>query len=83
MRLLWAPDGKEMSAVEFANDISLRTFNRVLGGKALPRDQAYLDAFHAWSAGNMMMGFLTLVTPFHALRHTVSWPLAMYQKHVR
>lgn len=72
-----------MSAVEFANDISLRTFSRVLGGKALSRDQTYLDAFNAWSTGNMMTGFLTLMIPFHALRHTIGWPLAMYQKHVR
>ncbi|PVI02660.1 cytochrome P450 [Periconia macrospinosa] len=78
-----SPDGREVSAVEFANDISLRTFSRVLGGKALSRDQTYIDAFNAWSTGNMMTGFLTLMIPFHALRHTIGWPLAMYQKHVR
>jgi cytochrome P450 len=72
-----------VSVVEFANDISLRTFSRVLGGKALSRDQTYLDAFNAWSTGNMMTGFLTLMIPFDALRHTIGWPLAVYQKHGR
>jgi cytochrome P450 len=72
-----------VSVVEFANDISLRTFSRVLGGKTLSRDQAYLDALNAWSTGNMVTGFLIFMIPFHAIRHTIGWPLAMYQKHVR
>lgn len=76
-------EGKEMSAVELCNDLSLRTFSRVLGDKTLARDQKYLNVFNAWSSGNMITGFITLFIPFHILRHTLSWPLAMYQKHVR
>jgi cytochrome P450 len=69
--------------VEFAQDVSLRTFSRVLGGKALSRDQTYLNALKAWSAGNVITGFLIHMIPFYAFRHMVSWPLVVYHKHVR
>ena len=72
-----------MSVVEFAGDMSLRTLSRVFGGKSLSRDQTYFDGFNAWSNGSVMTGVLILMIPFHALRHTLGWPLAMYQKHVR
>jgi cytochrome P450 len=76
-------DGKVMSVVELANDLSLRTFTRALGDKHLCRDQKYIDAFNTWSRGNMVTGFITLMFPFESLRLAVTWPLALYQKHVR
>ena len=72
-----------MSAVELCNDLSLRTFSRVLGDKTLARDQKYLDAFNAWSSGNTITGFIALFISSHILRYTLSWPLVMYQKHIR
>lgn len=76
-------EGKIMSVVELANDLSLRTFTRVLGDKELCRDQKYIDAFNTWSRGNIIIGFITLMFPFEYLRLAVTWPLALYQKHVR
>lgn len=72
-----------MSVVELANDLSLRTFTRVLGDKEVCRDQKYIDAFNTWSSGNMITGFITLMLPFASLRLALTWPLALYQKHVR
>ena len=72
-----------MSIVELANDLSLRTFTRVIGDKELCRDQTYIDAFNSWSGGNMVIGFITLMLPFDALRFTLTYPLIIYHKHFR
>lgn len=69
--------------VDFAMDTSLRTFSRVLGGKEVARDEVFFTAFKAWSMGGMTTAMITLNIPFHTVRHTLGWPHAMFQKHVR
>ncbi|OCL14896.1 cytochrome P450, partial [Glonium stellatum] len=71
-------------ALEFFSAIILRTVARILAGKELCRDPAFLDATTSYIAGNFMLGTLMLHLPFKAcIRDFLAWPLCKYHAKTR
>lgn len=81
--LIHRTDGKEVGLADFAMNTKFRTFSRAHGGNDFARDERFFVVFKACGAGGMITAAITLYLPFHALRHTLSWPLAMFQRKVR
>lgn len=77
-------ESKSFNALTVMTSVSLRTMTRIIAGKELSRNEAFLNATTAYFDGNFLTGFLMLKMPFRGfLRDLLAWPLWKYHQHFR
>ncbi|CAJ2504433.1 Uu.00g118270.m01.CDS01 [Anthostomella pinea] len=73
-----------INALDVITAVSLRTMTRIIAGKDLSSNKAFLEATAAYFNGNFLTGFIMLRMPLRgAIRDLLAWPLYKYHQHFR